>query len=151
MHSSLMVASRNRLTAERRLLMASLRIRRDFVKAYSKISPSASNVFWADGGIVVFPASVRTEAESGRARPAISNYSWGRLRSLCSGSVDNSRFPLKGARSISGGFSDDHLFRWKTESRINPNGYPETELRIPSQNQRTAFNQFFLPYLFRHP
>jgi hypothetical protein len=33
--------------------MASVRIRRDFVKACFKISPSASNVFWAAGVAVL--------------------------------------------------------------------------------------------------
>jgi hypothetical protein len=52
-----MLASRNRRTDEHRLLIASFRIRKDFVKACSKASPSASKVFWAGGGIVMFPAS----------------------------------------------------------------------------------------------
>jgi hypothetical protein len=51
--------SRKRRTDEHRLLMASFRIRRDFVRAYSKISPSASNVFCAGGGIAVLPRSER--------------------------------------------------------------------------------------------
>jgi hypothetical protein len=61
LHSAFMVASRKRRTEEHKLLIASLRCRRDFVKAYSKASPSASNLFWAGGGIVMFPASERTE------------------------------------------------------------------------------------------
>src|ERR1700736_771299 len=40
---------------------SALRIRRDFVKACSKTSPSASKVFWAGGGMAMFPASERTE------------------------------------------------------------------------------------------
>jgi hypothetical protein len=55
-----MVASRKRRTEEHRLLIASSRIRKDFVKACSKISPSASNVFWAGGGIATFPFPERT-------------------------------------------------------------------------------------------
>ena len=54
-----MVASRKRRTEEHRLLIASLRIRKDFVKACFKISPSASNVFWAGGGMATFPVSER--------------------------------------------------------------------------------------------
>src|SRR3984957_691670 len=54
-----MVASRKRRTDEHRLLIASLRILRDFVKACSRASPSASKVFWAGGGIATFPASER--------------------------------------------------------------------------------------------
>src|ERR1700686_2723802 len=55
-----MVASRNRRTEEHKLLIASFRIRKDFVRACSKAAPSASKVFWAGGGIVTFPASERT-------------------------------------------------------------------------------------------
>jgi hypothetical protein len=40
---------------------STLRIRRDLVRACSKTSPSASNVFWAGGGIAMFRASERTE------------------------------------------------------------------------------------------
>ena len=45
LHSSLMVASRKRRTEEHRLLSASFRRRKDFLKACSKASPSTSNVF----------------------------------------------------------------------------------------------------------
>jgi len=57
----LMVASRNGRTEEHKLLMASFRIRKDFVNARVKDSPSASRVFWAGGGIAMFPSSERTE------------------------------------------------------------------------------------------
>src|ERR1700730_18821496 len=56
-----MVASRNRRTEEHKLLIVSLRILRDFVKACSKASPSASKVFWTGGGIATFPVSERTK------------------------------------------------------------------------------------------
>src|ERR1700726_175219 len=56
-----MVASRKRRTDEDRLLIASFRRCKVFVKACSKTSPSASKVFWAGGGIVTFPASERTK------------------------------------------------------------------------------------------
>jgi hypothetical protein len=56
-----MVASRKRRTEEHKLLIASLRILKDFVKACSKASPSASKVFWAGGGIATFPESERTK------------------------------------------------------------------------------------------
>jgi hypothetical protein len=49
-----MVASRNRRIEEHSVLIASFRIRKDLVKACSKTSPSASNVFWAGGGIATF-------------------------------------------------------------------------------------------------
>jgi hypothetical protein len=55
-----MVASRNRRTEEHRLLIASFRIRKDFVKACSNASPSASNVLWTGDGIATFPTSERT-------------------------------------------------------------------------------------------
>jgi hypothetical protein len=54
-----MVASRNRRIEEHKLLIASFRRCKVFVKACSKASPSASNVFWAGGGIATFPASER--------------------------------------------------------------------------------------------
>jgi hypothetical protein len=41
-----MVASRKRCIEEHKVLIASSRILKDFVKACSKISPSASKVFW---------------------------------------------------------------------------------------------------------
>jgi hypothetical protein len=44
-----------RPTKIQRILMASLRIGRDFVKAFSKIAPSASNVFWAGEESARFP------------------------------------------------------------------------------------------------
>src|ERR1700680_845841 len=50
-------APRKRRTEEHRLLIASFRLRKDFVRAFSKISPSASNVFCADGGIATFASS----------------------------------------------------------------------------------------------
>ena len=56
-----MVASRKRRTEEHKLLIASFRILKDFVKACSKASPSASKVFWAGGGIATFPVSERTK------------------------------------------------------------------------------------------
>jgi hypothetical protein len=56
-----MVASRKRRTEEHKLLIASFRKCKDFVRACSKTSPSASKVFWAGGRIVTFPASDRTE------------------------------------------------------------------------------------------
>src|ERR1700675_120441 len=56
-----MVASRKRRTDEQRLLIASFRIRKDFVKACSKTSPSASKVFLAGGGIEMIPVSERTD------------------------------------------------------------------------------------------
>ena len=42
-----MVESRKRRTEEHKLLMASFRIRKDFVRACSNASPSAAKVFWA--------------------------------------------------------------------------------------------------------
>ena len=41
-------------------MIASFRRRKDLVKAPSKASLSASNVFWAGGGIATFPLSERT-------------------------------------------------------------------------------------------
>src|SRR5580700_11017867 len=56
-----MVASRKRRTDEHRFLIASFRIRKDFVRACSKASPSASKVFWAGGGIATFQPRNRTK------------------------------------------------------------------------------------------
>src|SRR5271165_897199 len=55
-----MVASRNRRTEEHRLLMASFRARKHFVRACSKISPSALNVFCFGAGMATFPSADRT-------------------------------------------------------------------------------------------
>jgi hypothetical protein len=63
-----------RRTEEHRLLMASFRIRRDFVKASSTTSPSASKVFYAGGGIATFLSSKRTieaAAKHPSAQPAL--------------------------------------------------------------------------------
>jgi hypothetical protein len=56
-----MVASRKRRTEEHKLLIASLRILKAFVKACCRASPSASKVFWTGGGIATFPVSERTK------------------------------------------------------------------------------------------
>jgi hypothetical protein len=62
------IASRNRRTDEHKLLIASFRIGKDFVKACSKPSPSASKIFWAGAGVSMFPAAERTKQTTRKIR-----------------------------------------------------------------------------------
>ncbi|MEA2544368.1 MAG: hypothetical protein QOH35_5734, partial [Acidobacteriaceae bacterium] len=62
-------------TDEHRLFITSLRIRKDFLKACSKASPSASKVFWAGGWIAHFQLQTKpievSARRSKRRRPCI--------------------------------------------------------------------------------